>query len=115
MLKHTEGLKDYRGKHLCEPCWNGQHFTTKLIRIPCSAHKKDPTTDADEVCKYCRWKSTSQKVCNCNLGNCECDCSAMGPDWQEHMRNIRKISTEHAKTQTDLPGVEMLNIKAGSM
>ena len=67
---------DYRGLRLCEGCWDGLHFTTRL---------KGP------------------KICLCALGDCQCPCRNMQKNWAEQLRKMKAEREKTKKSQGSIP------------
>lgn len=79
-----EVKQDYRGLCLCEPCWNGVHF---------------------------RKGERGQRICQCNLGLCDCPCSQMKDNQQEVSRNAKAKRLASKAAQQDMSAFGTIEIK----
>jgi hypothetical protein len=70
---------DHRGLKLCEACWNGMHFTTRL-------------------------KSRGPRICLCALGDCECPCRNMQKDWAEQLQKMKAERRKVRESQLSIFG-----------
>lgn len=80
----SKGDMDFRGLHLCDSCWNGNHFVKG---------------------------ETGGLINNCGFGNCQCPCSTMQRNRAEQLFARKQQWAENKQKQQVIPDVGAIEIK----